>query len=180
VIGKPDYEAEDVIASLAARVDAPIEVYSGDRDLFGIVRDPDLKVLYPEKGGLAEITEAEIERRYGIPGRRYADYAILRGDPSDGLPGLKGVGDKSAAALVRRFASVIDMVENAGLADPQREYLLRAARVVAPVTDLELPEAIAGLPARPADAATLEELSRELGVASSVSRLESALREGSA
>lgn len=177
VIGKEDYEAEDIIASLSARVEPPIEVYSGDRDLFGIVRDPDLKVLYPEKGGLAEITESEIERRYGIPGRRYADYAILRGDPSDGLPGLKGVGDKAAAAMVRRYDSILDIVEKAGLADPAREYLLRAGKVVAPVTDLELPAPRPGLPKEPADPQTLEKLSRELGVASSVSRLANALRE---
>lgn len=177
VIGKQDYEAEDIIASLASRVEAPIEVYSGDRDLFGIVRDPDLKVLYPEKGGLAEITEAEIERRYGIPGRRYADYAILRGDPSDGLPGLKGVGDKAAAAMVRRYEGILDIVENAGLADAARDYLLRAARVVAPVTDLELPVPKAGLPAQPSDPELLEKMSRELGIASSVSRLASALKE---
>jgi len=113
VIGKAGYEAEDVIASLARALPGPIEVYSGDRDLFGIVRDPDLVVLYPEKTGLARVDEADLTRRYGIPGRSYADFAILRGDPSDGLPGVPGVGAKTAAGLIRRYGDLDGILESA-------------------------------------------------------------------
>ncbi|HET9102704.1 MAG TPA: hypothetical protein VFN55_05070 [Solirubrobacteraceae bacterium] len=84
-----EHEAEDVIATLARLVPGTVEIASGDRDLFALVQDPRVRVLYPERSGLAVIDEAEITRRYAIPGRRYADFAILRGDPSDGLPGTR-------------------------------------------------------------------------------------------
>ncbi len=99
VVGLEGYEAEDIVASLAAKVKPPIEIASGDRDLFSQVQGTEVIVLYPQKGGVAVVDEAEVARRYGIPGRAYADYAILRGDPSDGLPGIAGVGDKKAAEL---------------------------------------------------------------------------------
>jgi 5'-3' exonuclease len=132
-------------------------------------------VLYPERGGLAEITEAEVERRYGIPGRRYADYAVLRGDPSDGLPGLRGVGDRQAAALVRRWGGVAEILAGAGLNDTARDYLERASRVVMPVTNLAVQPPVP--PTRvPADPEKLEKLSRELRVEPSASRLVTALK----
>ena len=123
VIGHDGYEAEDVIGSLAdrelARGHGPVAVVSGDRDLFQLVRDPDVYVLYPVKGvsELAVINEAEITRRYGIPGRAYADFAVLRGDPSDGLPGVKGIGEKTAAALLASHGD-LDGVVAAAAADP--------------------------------------------------------------
>jgi 5'-3' exonuclease len=140
-IGVADYEAEDVIASWVAQVPAGsrVDIASGDRDLFALVRGSDVRVLYPEKNGLAEVDEAEVERRYGIPGRSYADYAILRGDPSDGLPGLPGVGDRTARELVRRYGSVAGVMEQTRLRDADREYLTRAARVVPPVADIPVP-----------------------------------------
>src|SRR5439155_1580567 len=92
VVGAEGFEAEDVIATLAARAREPVEIVSGDRDLFALVRDPDVRVLYPLVGvtKLLHVDEAEITRRYGIPGRAYGDFALLRGDPSDGLPGVPG------------------------------------------------------------------------------------------
>src|SRR5689334_5449989 len=102
VVGAEGFEAEDVIATLAARAAGPVEIVSGDRDLFALVRDPDVRVLYPVTGvtKLLEVDEAEITRRYAIPGRAYGDFALLRGDPSDGLPGVPGIGEKTAAKLV--------------------------------------------------------------------------------
>lgn len=176
VIGKPGYEAEDVIASLARGVDPPIEVYSGDRDLFAIVRDPDLVVLYPEKTGLAVVDEADIEKRYGIPGRSYAEFAILRGDPSDGLPGVPGVGAKTAASYVRRYKTLDALLEGLDWTASTRDYIARARRVVMPVEDLELPAPKPGLPVEAADPSALEKLNRELGIESSSSRLLNALR----
>ena len=176
VIGKPGFEAEDVIASLACRLDPPIEVYSGDRDLFAIIRDPDLVVLYPEKTGLAVVDEAEVERRYGIPGRSYAAFAILRGDPSDGLPGVPGVGAKTAAGLVRRHKTLDGILAGLDWSEATRDYIARARRIVHPVEDLDLPEPHPGLPAEPADPTSLERLNRELGIASSTARLLGALR----
>jgi 5'-3' exonuclease len=176
VIGKPGFEAEDVIASLARRVEPPIEVYSGDRDLFAIVRDPDLVVLYPEKTGLAVVDEAEIEKRYGVPGRSYAEFAILRGDPSDGLPGVPGVGAKTAASYVRRYRTLDGILAGLDWSDATRDYIARARRVVMPVEDIPLPAPAPGLPAAPADPEALEKLTRELGIGSSSSRLLNALR----
>ncbi|MEW6284241.1 MAG: 5'-3' exonuclease H3TH domain-containing protein, partial [Candidatus Eremiobacterota bacterium] len=108
VVGWPGYEAEDLIATLAARSAEPVEVLSGDRDLFALVEDPRVKVLYPMKGvsQLAEVDEGEITRRYGIPGRTYGDFALLRGDPSDGLPGVPGIGEKTAARLINDYGSL--------------------------------------------------------------------------
>ncbi len=80
VVGLDDYEAEDIIASLVTKVEPPIEILSGDRDLFSQIRDREIVVLYPEKTGLTVVDEAEVARRYGIPGRSYSDYAILRGE----------------------------------------------------------------------------------------------------
>jgi 5'-3' exonuclease len=177
VIGKPDYEAEDIIASLAAKVEPPIEIASGDRDLFALVRDPDVKVLYPEKAGLKVVDEAEIERRYGIPGRAYADFAILRGDPSDGLPGVPGIGEKTAAGLVRRYGSVEAMIPAMNWSPAVVDYLLRAKRVVTPVATLDLPDPRPGLPAAAADPERLEKMNRELGIGSASSRLLTALNQ---
>ncbi|MGP8160309.1 MAG: flap endonuclease [Candidatus Dormibacteria bacterium] len=160
-VGVADHEAEDVIATWSALATGTVEVVSGDRDLFALVEDPRVRVLYPEKGGLAVVDEAEVTRRYGVPGRRYADFAVLRGDPSDGLPGLRGVGAGRAADLIRRHGGVAEMLRDAPLGDADRDYLERAMRVVQPVLDLPIalppgrrdrypadPEAVAALAAR--------------------------------
>jgi 5'-3' exonuclease len=173
--GCEGYEAEDVIASWAARIEGSVEIVSGDRDLFALVRDPDRKVLYPEKGGLAEVDEGEVSRRYGIPGRSYADFAVLRGDPSDGLPGLNGVGGKKAADLIRRYGGVAGILAEARLSDPDRDYLERASRVVMPVTDAPV-----GLPpgrrdSYPAEPERFERLAKANGVENTAERFLGAL-----
>jgi 5'-3' exonuclease len=175
-MGVPEYEAEDVIASWTARAHgSSVEIVSGDRDLFALVRDPEVSVLYPQKGGLARVDEAEVSRRYGVPGRSYSDFAILRGDPSDGLPGLAGVGDKKAAELVSRYGGVGGLLASDRLSPSDRDYLARAGRVVPPVTDLpiELP------PGRrdryPADPERVVELAARHGLNSPFERLLRAL-----
>ena len=136
VVGVADYEAEDVIATLTRLAAGTVEIASGDRDLFTLVEDPRVRVLYPERSGLAVIDEAEITRRYSIPGRRYADFAILRGDPSDGLPGLKGVGAVTAAAMIRRHGDIEGVLRDRALRPADREYVKAAITVVRPVDDL--------------------------------------------
>ena len=174
-LGVPDYEAEDVIASLVARVETPIEIYSGDRDLFSLIRDRIVIVLYPEKTGLAEVDEAEVARRYSIPGRGYADFAILRGDPSDGLPGVAGVGPKKAADLVRRYGSVSAMLEAGIFRESDADYLRKAGRIVPPVTDLEIEVPRGRRDRYPDDPARVEELGKQYGITSSFQRLLNAL-----
>jgi 5'-3' exonuclease len=176
-VGVADFEAEDVIASWVAQVPAGtlVDIASGDRDLFALVRGAEVRVLYPEKKGLAEVDEAEVERRYGIPGRSYADYAILRGDPSDGLPGLPGVGDRTAAELVRRYGSVAGILEQARLRDADREYLGRAARVVPPVADIPVPLPQGRRDAYPVDAERVVELASRYRLDGAFERLLAAL-----
>lgn len=157
LIGAPDFEAEDVLGTLSARTLAAggngdrVAIFSGDRDLFQLVEDPNVRVLYPRRGtsDLIFVDEAYIATTYGIPGRAYGDFAILRGDASDGLPGVKGVGEKSAAALVGRYgslAAILEAVEAAGerAGGPLgrvrmgRDYVERAQRVVRIRTDAPL------------------------------------------
>src|SRR2546423_7749399 len=132
VVGLEDYEAEDIIASLLPRVKKPIEIYSGDRDLFSQVQGSDIVVLYPEKAGLAVVDEAEVQRRYGISGGAYSDFAILRGDPSDGLPGVAGVGPKKAADLIKRYGSIQGMLDVGIFWDSEAEYLKKGLKVLPP------------------------------------------------
>jgi 5'-3' exonuclease len=174
-VGLEDYEAEDIIASLASKVTPPIEIASGDRDLFSLIRGRDILVLYPEKTGIAVVDEAEVERRYSIPGRAYADMAILRGDPSDGLPGLAGFGPKKAADLVRKYGSVRAMIDAGIFREADVEYLEKAMRVVAPVADLKIEVPRGRRNRYPDHPARAEELGRRYGVASSIERLVKAL-----
>lgn len=184
VVGAPGYEGEDVIATLAARARGPVAIVSGDRDCFALVRDPDVVVLYPVRGvtTLARIDEAEIRRRYGIPGRAYLDYALLRGDPSDGLPGVRGIGEKTAAALLRRYGS-LDALLSAGDVEPAvrtrladaRAYLDAARRVIPPVATIPLGERSLALPTVPAHPQRLARLADAHALRAPIGRVQSAL-----
>jgi 5'-3' exonuclease len=176
MVGVDEYEAEDVIATWSRLAEGTIEIASGDRDLFALVEDPRVRVLYPEKSGLSVIDEGEVTRRYGIPGRRYADFAILRGDPSDGLPGLKGVGAVTAAGMIRRHGDIAGVLRERQLRDADREYLESAMRVVAPVTDLPIELPAGRRDAYPVDPAGLEELAGRFRAGEPSARLLSALR----
>ena len=149
VIGHPDYEAEDVIGTLVQRAPGRVVIFSGDRDLFQLVRDADVVVIFPIRGvsKVDIVDEAYVEKRYGIPGRAYLDFAVLRGDPSDGLPGVTGIGEKLAASLVARYGDLETILAeaeggstNTALAKVRRQadYVRRAAQVVAIATDLPL------------------------------------------
>lgn len=185
VVGAPGYEAEDVIATLAAATDEPVEILSGDRDLFALVEDPHVCVLYPQKGvrELARVDEAWITARYGIPGRAYGDYALLRGDPSDGLPGVAGIGEKTAASLIARYGSLEALLAATDLApavarkiEAGRDYLDAARRVVMPVATCALTShAPLALPTRVADPATVRALAAEHRLGNAVDRLLGAL-----
>jgi len=192
--GAPDHEADDVLGTLAARAAAGpgrADVVTGDRDLFQLVDDArGVRVLYTGRGvaRLEVMDEAAVWQRYGVPASAYADLAVLRGDPSDGLPGVPGIGEKTAASLLARFGSLEALL--AALDDPvaargagtarrrmeaARDYLAVAPRVVRVVTDLPLPEVDPGLPRVPAHPAALEALAVRWGLESSVRRLQVAL-----
>lgn len=184
VVGAAGFEAEDVIATLAARARGPVEIASGDRDLFALVRDPDVTVLYPLRGvsTLLEVDEGEITRRYGIPGRAYVDFALLRGDPSDGLPGVPGIGEKTAAQLLARHGSLDAILAATDLPpavarriDTGRDYLAAARTVVPPVATIPLPPTSLALPSSPAHPRTLARLTAEYALDGPVRRLQEAL-----
>ena len=175
VVGLEDYEAEDIVASLAEKVKPPIEIASGDRDLFSLVRDREVIVLYPQKGGPAEVDEAEVKRRYSIPGRAYADYAMLRGDPSDGLPGISGVGDKTAAEMVRRYGSVAAMLEAGVFRGANADYLRNAMKVVPPVRDLSIQVPRGRRDHYPEHPKKVEQLGAKYGIGNNFDRLVKAL-----
>jgi 5'-3' exonuclease len=111
------WEAEDAIGAFAVEADEPdlVEIVSGDRDLIQVVRDPVVKLLYTLRGvsELAEYDEAAVLAKYGVPASRYVDFAILRGDPSDALPGVKGVGEKTARELVNAYPSLDALLDAA-------------------------------------------------------------------
>lgn len=175
MVGLAEYEAEDVIAAWTVQAQGSIEIASGDRDLFALVEDPRVRVLYPERSGLAVIDEAEVTRRYGIPGRSYADFAILRGDPSDGLPGLRGVGPGTAAQLIRRYGGVEAMLTDAPLSEADRDYLARALLVVSPQRELDITLPAGRRDTYPADEESLAVLAAQHGVLNSCARLVAAL-----
>ena len=175
-VGAAGYEAEDVIASLIPFAEGRVEILSGDRDLFSLVRDPDVVVLYPSgKGELLVVDEAEIQRKYGIPGRAYADFAVLRGDPSDGLPGLPGVGEKKAAAMIKRHGSIEGVLWDGNITVEDADYIRRAMAVVMPVATIPLKRPDARVRPEPADAARVEALKSEYGLGGAVDRLLRAL-----
>jgi 5'-3' exonuclease len=184
------YEADDVIGTLAARADGPVEVVTGDRDLFQLVDDArGVSILYTARGigRLQVIDEAAVTERYQIPGRGYAAFAALRGDPSDGLPGVPGVGEKSAAALVRAFGSVEAMLAaiDAGHGGwpagsraklvAARKYLEAVLPVVRVASDAPVTASDGMLPVRPPDPAALAALDERWELGSSLGRMISAL-----
>ena len=174
-VGAGEHEAEDVIATLTALTSGTVEIVSGDRDLFALVEDSRVRVLYPEKSGLTVIDEGEVARRYGIPGRRYADFAILRGDPSDGLPGLRGVGSVGAAGMIRRYGDLEGVLRERPLRDADREYLTRAMRVVAPVADLPIELPLGRRDRYPDDQVAMDSLAAISGAQDACGRLLAAL-----
>jgi 5''-3'' exonuclease (including N-terminal domain of PolI) len=153
IVGATDHEADDVIGTLATRATSPVDVVTGDRDLFQLVDDAaGVRIVYTARGmsKLELVTDEVIVTKYGITPAQYADFAVMRGDPSDGLPGVAGVGEKTAAGLLASFGDLDGI--RAAAADPNApmsattrskvvaaaDYLAVAPRVVEVVRDLEL------------------------------------------
>jgi 5'-3' exonuclease len=190
IAGHEGFEADDIIATLAARSADPVDVVTGDRDLFQLVDDArQVRIIYTVRGlqNMDVIDEAAVAAKYDIPGRAYADFAALRGDPSDGLPGVPGVGEKTAAALIRAFGS-IDGITNAldkghggfpkGARDKlakARGYLDIAMSVVRVVDTVPLPHVTGTLPVVPPQNVRLKDLGEQWGLGSSLSRFMSAV-----
>jgi 5'-3' exonuclease len=197
--GAEGYEADDVIGTLcAAERHDPIEVVSGDRDLLQVVRDEPnaVRVVYAGRGlAKAEVFgPAELAAKYRLPtgraGDAYAEMAMLRGDPSDGLPGVPGIGEKTAATLVGRFGSWGELLAAAADRDDARLAAAVRAKLAAAAGYLAVVEPVVRVaqdapvrldrddlvPAEPADPARLAELSERWGLGGSTDRLLAALR----
>ena len=188
-VGAPGYEADDIIGTLATRARGPVDVVTGDRDLFQLVDDArGVRVLYTARGigDIELVDEAGVTAKYGIPGRAYADFAVLRGDPSDGLPGVSGVGAKTAAALINEFGDLAGIRAAVGRAvvpmppltaavlkkmHAASDYLDAAPVVVAVACDIDLPPIEGVLPRTPADPTALASLAAAHGLESSLGRL---------
>ena len=186
VVGAPGYEADDVIGTLATGAGMPVDIVTGDRDLFQLVDDAAaVRVLYVGRGvGRHErVDEAWVVEKYGVRADQYAAFATLRGDASDGLPGVKGVGEKTAATLLQKYGDLAGVL--AAVDDPASDlgpgpraklraaadYLTVAPRVVAVARDLDLPRGQLALPRSPADPDGLAALVERWSLSSPVERL---------
>jgi 5'-3' exonuclease len=193
VVGKDGYEADDVLGTLASTSPMPVDVVTGDRDLFQLVDDGrSVRVLYIARGvGKHEqVDEAWVRAKYGIAASAYVDYAIMRGDASDGLPGVAGIGDKTAAGLLNSYGSLEGIL--AAASDPHTkisasvrsklgaaiDYLAVAPAVVAVVRDLDLDVGWDDLllPQAPRDSARFTELAELLELGGSADRILASLR----
>jgi 5'-3' exonuclease len=194
VVGAAEHEADDVIGTYASHADIPVDVVTGDRDLFQVVSDDrHVRVIYTARGmrNLELVTDAVVVGKYRVLPEQYADYATLRGDASDGLPGVAGIGEKTAASLLGEYGTLQDLLAAAadgggGVSASVRSKLAAAAdsltvasAVVELVRDLELPTLeAAGARLQPVvgeSRAELERLAVEWNLGGSVKRLLDAL-----
>ncbi|NLT30438.1 MAG: 5'-3' exonuclease [Propionibacterium sp.] len=196
IVGVADHEADDVIGSLAAQVAATgaaaVDVVTGDRDLFQLVDDDArVRVIYVGRGiSRAELVDrAWVRQSYGIEPGAYVDFSVLRGDPSDGIPGVPGIGVKTAAALLTAHGSLDGILAAASRADggvapgvraklaAAIDYLAVAGDVVRVVPDLAVPDLDAlVLPSAPSDEAEFTRLTTEYGLGGSAERVRKALQ----
>jgi 5'-3' exonuclease len=190
-VGAAGYEADDVIGTLATRAQRPVDIVTGDRDLFQLIDDARrVRVLYPVKGmgNLAAFDEAALRAKYGVDGPGYADLALLRGDPSDGLPGVPGIGEKTAAKLLAAHGDLAGILAAAadprsGVTPAQRRrlqeaapYLAVAPTVVRVARDVPLPAFDPALPDEPRDGERLLALDERWGLRGSLNRVLAAMQ----
>ena len=193
-LGVDGYEADDVIGTLAHRASGtmPVDVVTGDRDLFQLVDDAaPVRVLYTARGGVRDadvVTQEFLQAKYAVPtGQAYADMATLRGDTSDGLPGVPGIGEKTAATLINRYGDLAGLRRALSEGDPllkgtQRTrleaagaYLDVAPTVVQVARDVPVGEVDGLLPGEVADPVLLSQLAADYGLAGAFNRVLAAL-----
>ncbi|MGW7080806.1 5'-3' exonuclease [Streptomyces sp. NPDC054871] len=185
-VGVPSYEADDVIGTYAGRATGPVDIVTGDRDLYQLVDDArGVRVLYPLKGvGSLQLTdEAWLREKYGVDGSGYVDLALLRGDPSDGLPGVPGIGEKTAAKLLDAYGNLAGIMaavddrtskltpSQRKRLDESRAYVAVAPTVVRVAGDVPLPDVDLALPSEPRDPAALDELAARWNLGGALKRL---------
>ena len=190
MLGVDDYEADDLMATFAVNQPGPVRIVTGDRDLFQLVDDKrDVKVVYLAKGiANHDLVDLKwIEQKYEIPGDRYGLFAMIRGDASDGLPGIKGIGEKGAASIAKQFTNLHEVMK-AAINDDERltanirkkllesaEYARIAPKLAGCATDVSIPEMKIDLPNKPLDTQKIQDIKEEFGLGTSVDRIMNAL-----
>ena len=184
--GVDDYEADDVIATLSKKENGPIRIVTGDRDLFQLVNEKkDVKVVYLAKGLTNHdlVDTAWIANKYQIPGDRYALFAMIRGDASDGLPGLKGIGEKGAALLANSYSDMGAVIKAAKNGDTQlkpalvkrilesEDYAAIAPTLVHCALDVPIPQIDHELKSEKVNTRLVKKMQEEYGLGASVDRL---------
>jgi 5'-3' exonuclease len=194
IVGKAGYEADDIIGTLAATSPWPVDVVTGDRDLFQVIDDArGVRVIYTARGmsKLEIVTDEVVRAKYGVGAAQYADFAAMRGDASDGLPGVPGVGEKTAALLLAEFGTLDGII--AAAEDPKvalsasvraklraaEDYLTRAPAVVAVARDLDLPVVDARIGIPDSGRAEIARLAGRWNLGESVPRVVTALDRAS-
>ena len=190
MVGVDDYEADDLMATFSVKQQGPIRIVTGDRDLFQLVDDKrDVKIVYLAKGiSNHDLVDLRwINDKYQIPGDRYALFAMIRGDSSDGLPGIRGIGEKGAANIANQFSSLGEVMKAAEDSDERlnvniRKKLLESAayaaiapKLVGCALDVSIPQMEISMPLKPKSMKKIEELKEEYGLGASIDRIVSAL-----
>ena len=196
-LGADGFEADDVIGTLVERYRGrmPVDIVTGDRDLFQLVDDAGpVRVLYTARAGVRDaepIDQAALRSRYAVPtGDAYADMSILRGDTSDGLPGVSGIGEKTAAQLIAAYGSLAGLRAAVDAGDPALKgarragleaaaaYLDVAPTVVRVARDVPVADVDPDLPRRVADPRLLSVVASTYGLTGPVNRVLAALGLG--
>jgi len=190
MVGVDDYEADDLMATFSVKQQGPIRIVTGDRDLFQLVDDKrDVKIVYLAKGiSNHDLVDLQwINNKYQIPGDRYALFAMIRGDSSDGLPGIRGIGEKGAANIANQFSSLGEVMKAAEDSDERltvniRKKLLESAayaaiapKLVGCALDVSIPQMEISMPLKPKSMKKIGELKEEYGLGASIDRIVSAL-----
>ena len=191
IVGVDDYEADDVMASYTVSEPGPIKIVTGDRDLFQLVDDKrKISVVYLAKGiANHDLVDLRwIAEKFDIPGERYALFAMIRGDASDGLPGIRGIGEKGAAIIAKQFENLEEVMLAAKNNDERltpnaRKKLLESAdyariapKLVHCALDVPLPKLNIDLPKRPNNLDEIYQYQKDYGLGASVDRLIAALQ----
>jgi len=191
IVGVDDYEADDVMASYTVTEPGPIKIVTGDRDLFQLVDDKrKISVVYLAKGiANHDLVDLRwIAQKYDIPGERYALFAMIRGDASDGLPGIRGIGEKGAAIIAKQFENLEEVMLAAKNNDERltpnarkkllesAEYARIAPKLVHCALDVPLPKLDIELPKRPNNLDEIYQYQKDYGLGASVDRLIAALQ----
>ena len=184
-VGQVGHEADDVLGALVKRSGTSCDVVTGDRDLFQLVNDAsDVRVISITKGvkNLEVVTDSYLQERYGVSGKQYADFSMLRGDPSDGLPGVMGIGEKTASRLIAQYQDLPGLL--GAVADPDSDlpkavrtnlltssdYIKAASKVVRVKTSAKLPKSLQ-VPVTVVDPGFLAELVADWGIERQVGKL---------